>query len=317
MTLLSIFATAILPIVAIAGVGVVLGRLTDVDPGPLNTVTLYVLVPALIFHSLATTTLSGGSLVAIVAGVVAYHALMLLLAEGVGRLLGETDPLLAAIVLTATFSNSGNYGIPVSEFAFGTAGRSTAVLYLSVQSVLTYSLAVYVASRGGGAGGLAGVRRVLRQPLVYAVVAALAVRAAGVVPPTESTAMQTFELVGEAAIPILLLMLGVQLARTNYGSALAKVGVPTVLKLAVAPVVAVGIAVAIGFDRPTVGRVFVLESAMPSAITPLVLLTEFADVEVEGVSIPEYVSTVVLVTTLLSVPLLTGLIALLQSGAVI
>jgi len=317
MSLVSIFATAILPIVAIAGVGVVLGRTTDVEPGPLNTVTLYVLVPALVFHSLATTTLSGGTLAAVVLGVVAYHVAMLALAEGVGRLLGESDPLLAAIVLTATFSNSGNYGIPVSEFAFGAAGRSTAVLYLSTQSVLTYSLAVYVASRGGGSGGLAGIKRVFELPLVYAVAAALLARYAGLVPPVDSTAMATVELVGEAAIPVLLLMLGVQLARTDYGSALARVGVPTVLKLAVAPLVAVGVALAVGFDQPTVGRVFVLESAMPSAISPLLLLTEFADVEVDGLTIPEYVSTVILVTTLLSIPLLTGVIALLRSGVVI
>ena len=315
--LVSIFATAILPIVALAGVGVALGRRTEVDPGGLNTVTLYVLAPALVFHSLATTTLSASTLAAVVVAVVAYHLAMIVVAEGIGRALGVNEPLLSAVVLVSAFPNSGNFGIPVSEFAFGPTGRSTAVLYLATQAVLIYTVGVFIASRGGGSGGVAGVKRVFRIPLVYAVVLALAARALGVVPPAASTLMATVELVGESSIPLLLLMLGIQLSRTDYGAALSRVGVPAVLKMVVAPLVAVGVALVVGFDEPTVARVFVLESAMPAAITPLILLTEFADVEVEGLSVPEYVSTAVMVTTLVSVPLLTLLIALLQTGVLV
>ncbi len=316
MSLVSIFASAILPIVAIAGVGFVLGRVQDVDAGPLNTVTVYVLAPALVFHSLATTGLSGRTLASVVVAVVAFHLVMIVVAQGVGRLVGESDPLLSALVLVSAFPNSGNYGVPVSEFAFGQTGRSTAVLYLSTQGVLLYTLGVYIATRGGGDTGLDGLKRVFTVPLVYAVVGALAIRWAGVVPPGDSTTMQTLELVGESSIPVMLLILGIQLARTDYGAALTRVGVPTALKMLVAPVVATGVAFAVGFQELTVARVFVLESAMPVAITPLILLMEFSDVEVEGMSVPEYVSTAVFVTTLVSVPLLTVLIFILQSGLV-
>ncbi|MFB6154975.1 MAG: AEC family transporter [Haloferacaceae archaeon] len=317
MSLLSIFGTAILPIVAIAAVGFVLGRQTDVDPDPLNTVTVYVFAPALVFHSLSTTTLSSGTLVRVTVGVVAYAAVMLVLTEALGRLLGSEEPLLSAVVLVATFSNAGNYGIPLSEFAFGAVGRSTAVLYLAGQAVLMYTVGVYVASRSGGTRGFAGVRRVLTLPLLYAVLAALLVRWLGVVPPAGGNAMQTVKLVGDAAIPVMLVILGIQLARTDYGAALSRVGPPTVLKMAVAPAVAVGIALLLDFGNATVARTFVLESSMPSAVTPLILLMEFSDVDVGGISVPEYVSTVVLVTTLSSIPVLTVLIALLDSGALV
>jgi hypothetical protein len=60
--------------------------------------------------------------------------------------------------------------------------------------------------------------------------------------------------------------------------------------------------------------VFVLESAMPAAITPLILLVEFGEGEVGGVPVESFVSTAVLVTTLVSVPVLTGVIALLDAG---
>lgn len=315
-SLLSIFATAILPILAVGGVGFVLGRTKDVDTDPLNTVVVYVLAPALVFHSLATTTLAESTLVEIVGAVTVYHLAMIAIAEGVGRVLGDTDPLLSALVLVSAFSNSGNYGIPVSNFAFGETGRATAVVFLSVQSVLLYTLGVFIASRGGGTGGLAGVKRVFRIPLVYAVLAALLVRAADAVPPAESTAMATVKLVGDASIPLMLLIVGVQLSRTDVGSTLREVGVVTTLKMGVAPVVGVAAVFAVGVADPTVAKTVVLEAAMPAAVTPIILVAEFSEGRVAGVPVAEFVSTAVFVTTLVSVPVLTVIIALLESGLV-
>lgn len=318
MALLDIFASAILPIVAIAAVGVALGRTREVDPAPLNTAVVYVLAPALVLHSLMATSFGGDTLVRLTVAVTAYTFGMVVLVELLGRLLGQRDPLLSVLVLVAAFPNAGNYGIPVSSFAFGVEGRGTAVLYIAVQSVLMYTVGVYVASRSGGSAGLGAVKRVFRIPLIYAVAVGLLARWVGVVPPAESTTMETLGLVGDAAIPVMLLILGIQLANTDYGAALPQLGAATVLKMAVAPVVAAGVALAVGFENPTVARTFVLECAMPSAITPLILLIEFAgDAEVGGVTVPEFVSTAVAVTTVVSVPLLTVVIALLQSGAVV
>jgi predicted permease len=80
-SLLSIFATAIAPIVAIAAVGYLLGSLRDIDVAPLNTVTIYVLVPALIFHSLVSTTIDGETLLKVTGGVVLFLFVMAGLAE--------------------------------------------------------------------------------------------------------------------------------------------------------------------------------------------------------------------------------------------
>jgi len=318
VSLLSIFVSAILPIVLIAGVGFTLGRTKDVEPGPLNTATVYVLAPALVLHSLLDTGLSGGTLLKLAAAVTAFTLGMAALAELSGRLLGVDDATLSALVLVSTFPNAGNYGIPVSDFAFGTVGRGVAVLYVAVQSVLMYTVGVYVASRGGGSAGLGALRRVFRIPLIYAVAAGLLVRALGLVPAGGSTAMETLQLVGDASIPVMLLILGIQLANTDFGAAVPQLTVATVGKMVVAPAVALGVALLVGFEEPTVARTFVLESAMPAAVTPLVLLIEFADdVEVGGVSAPEFVSTAVAVTTLISVPVLTVLISVLQSGALV
>jgi len=160
VSLLSIFASAILPIVTIAAVGFVLGRVRSIAVGPLNTVTIYVLAPALVFHSIATTDIGGETLAKLLAGVVGFVLVMAAIAEGVGRALGEDEPIRSALVLVSSFSNSGNFGIPLSAFAFGVVGRATAVVYLVGQSVVVYTVGVYLASRSGGTRGLGSMKRV-------------------------------------------------------------------------------------------------------------------------------------------------------------
>jgi len=280
VSLLSIFGTAILPIVAIAAAGFLLGRRRDVDASGLNTVTVYVLAPALVFHSLATTDLGGETLAGIAIAVLVFTAVMTLLAEGVGRSLGESEPLLGALVLTSVFPNAGNYGIPISEFAFGPTGRATAVVYLAAQSVAMYTLGVYVAARGENGDWRAGVRKVFTIPLIYALVVALVARWLGVLPSADSAAMEAVRLVGDSAIPVMLLIVGIELAETDYGAAALRVTPAVALRMLVAPVVAVGVVLLVGAFAPlgseTVRRVFVLECAMPAAVTPLILTGEFA-----------------------------------------
>ncbi|WP_396610486.1 AEC family transporter [Haloferax sp. S1W] len=326
MSLLSIFATALLPILTIGAVGFALGRTRGVDPDPLNTVTVYVLAPALVFYSLATTELASETLATLTGGIVVYHVVMILVAGVVARLLGIAEPMLGALVLVAAFPNSGNYGVPVSSFAFGAAGRSTAVVYLAVQGVLIYTLGVYIAGRGSKRESghddppawRVGLGRVLRIPLIYAVVLALLARWLGVVPPADIAAMQTLKLVGDSSIPVMLLILGIQLSDADLGSTLPQVGAVSVLKMVVAPAIAVGIALVSGFGDPVVARTFVLESAMPAAVTPLILVGEFGETEVGGaIPVAEFVSAAVFATTLLSVPLLSVIIFLLDAGVVI
>ncbi|WP_135822600.1 AEC family transporter [Halostella litorea] len=315
MSLLSALTSSILPVLSVAGVGYALGTVRDVDVDPLAVVSLYVLSPALVFHSLATTPIAGGTAATLFVAVGAFTVLMMAAAEGLGRASGEGRPTLGSLVLTSSFPNAGNFGIPLSAFAFGAIGRSTAVLFIAAQSVLMYTLGVYVASRNGVGSTREAALKVFKLPLIYAVVAAVAARAAGVVPAAGTPAMETLKLTGDSAIPVMLLLLGIQLANTSSGTPTRRVSPAVALKLFVAPVVALGVALAVGLDG-SIGRVFVLECAMPAAVTPLMLTVEFGG-DADGLSAADYVSTAVLVTTLLGTVTLTVLIWLLQSGAVL
>ena len=316
MSLLSIFATAILPVVVVAAAGFALGRVEDTDPDALNTITVYVLAPALVVHSLTTSTLAGGTILSVVLAVVLFTAAMLAVAEGVGRLTGHSEPLLGAFVLVTVFPNTGNYGIPLADFAFGPTGRSTAVLVTALQGVLLYTVGIYIAARGSASSPLADMRRVFGVPLIYAVVVALGLRWLGAVPPTDSTVMQTLELLGNASIPVMLLILGIQLSGVDGDSDLGSVGTASGLKLLLAPVVALAAVLAVGFQNQTVARVVVLLLATPTGVTTIILVGAFSPGTADR-SPGELVSATVFLTTVASAVTVTVLVWVLQSGLVL
>jgi len=316
VSLLSIFSTAILPIVVVAAVGFLLGRYKDVEADALNTITVYVLAPALVVHSLATSQLTGGTILSVVAAVGTFTVVMLAVGEGVGRLSGQREPMLGAFVLVAVFPNTGNYGIPLADFVFGPTGRSVAVLVTALQAVMLYTVGIYIAARGGEGSPLSDMRRVLGVPFVYAVVVALAARYLGVVPPAESTLMQTLELVGNASIPVMLLILGIQLAGVDIEGTLRPVGVASALRLLLAPLVASAVVLLVGIPDPTVARAVVLLLATPTGVTTIILVGAFS-VTGDGLAPGEFTSATVFVTTVVSVVTVTALVAVLEAGLLV
>lgn len=316
MSLLGIFATAILPIVAVAAVGFALGRYKDVEADALNTITVYVLAPALVVHSLATSQLTGGTILGVVAAVVLFTAVMVAVGEAVGRLTGRTEPILGAFVLVSVFPNTGNYGIPLADFVFGPTGRSVAVLVTALQAVMLYTVGIYIAARGGESDPLADMRRVFGVPFVYAVVVALAVRWLGVVPPTDSTLMQTLKLVGDASIPVMLLILGIQLSGVDVEGTLRPVAAASGLRLLLAPLVALGAVLLVGVADSTVARAVVVLLATPTGVTTIILVGAFSTTG-DGLDPNEVASATVFVTTVVSVVTVTGLVAVLETGLVV
>lgn len=325
----SVFASSVAPPLAIALAGYLLGRVRDVDTEPLSAVTVYVLLPALVFETLVGLSVDLGTVAAAVGAMVGFTAVMGALSWAVSRARGQTGTLAAGAAMAAAFPNTGNFGIPVAAFAFGAAGRSTAVLFVVVQNLLLYTVGVYLFSKESAGTNRGALERVARQPVVHAVVAAAAAVALGVVPPAGGTAMETLRLVGNASVPVFLLVLGLQVESMDVGETVRET-LPTVgLKLLVAPLVAVAVALVVGIGDPTVTGAFVVLAAGPSAVIPLVLSIEFADdgadesLETEGdgrvdgvpgISTADYVGTAVFLTILGSLPVVTGLIVLAEAG---
>ena len=316
-SLLSIFLSSVAPPLSIAAMGYLLGRSKDVSIDGLSAVTVYILLPALVFETLVTTSIDIGTVTSIAGVMVAFTFVMGLIALATDRSRGQEGTVMYGAAMAAAIPNVGNFGIPVASFAFGEAGRSTAVLFVVVQNLVLYTLGIYLLSKGrADSGHNEAVRRVLSQPVVYAVLAAMIVIGLDAGPPTDSTVMQTLGMVGDASIPVFLVILGLQVAKMNMGATVRKT-LPTVgLKILIAPLVAVTLIILIDVGDLSVTWAFVVLAAGPSAVTPMVLSIEFANNSDARISTGDYVGTVVFLTIFGSLPIVTGLILLVRIGVV-
>ncbi len=309
--LLQVFAQVMVPILVIVGSGYLLRLATDFDIRPLSRVTLYILSPALIFTSLVEARIAPGQTWRIVAFGVLLVAIMAVLTLAAGRALGFSRKTNTALMLSTMFNNTGNYGLPLALFAFGQRGFEGAILFFVVQAILVQTLGIYLAGSGQG-GWRWGIASLLKMPQIYAVGAALALRWAGpeFVTQSENLAANVYRgvsLMGDAAIPLLLVILGAELARAEIdtGDALS-ISVATGIRLFAAVPISYGLAYALGLDELSTKLAVVLGS-MPTAVNVVILAVEF-DLR------PRLVSSIVIVSTALSFVTLTILLGFLGAG---
>jgi hypothetical protein len=297
----SIFASDILPIFILAGAGFVLARRFGANVKTLSTVAFNALSPCLVFHQLVTTQVSGSQSLR-----VAVFCVLLTIAIGIAaRLtalpLGLDRITLSSFLLVAMFSNSGNYALPVVLFAFGREALAFASVYFVTSAILIYTAGILVAASGHGSMRLA-LTRLFTVPAVYAVTAAIVVLSTGVTVP--ATVMRPIGLLSDAAIPIMLLVLGMQLERATLPKHPMAVGAAAVLSLVVAPAIAFGLTALLGLTGAA-KQAAIIEASMPAAVITTVLALEF---NLDA----EFSTSVVFVTTLLSPVTLVLLIAYLQ-----
>jgi len=297
----SIFASDILPIFILAGVGFILARRFRAEVKTLSTVAFNALSPCLVFYQLVTAKISGAQSIR-----VAAFCVLLTLAIGLAARLTSL-PLrldrmtLSSFLLVAMFSNSGNYALPVVLFAFGQEALAFASVYFVTSAILIYTAGILVAASGHGSVRLA-MTRLFKVPALYAVTAAVIVLATHTTVP--AMIMRPVGLLSDAAIPIMLLVLGMQLERAVMPKHPAAVGAAVVLSLVVAPAIAFGLSAILGLTGAA-RQAAIIEASMPAAVITTVLALEF-DLDA-GFS-----TSVVFFTTLLSPVTLVLLIAYLQ-----
>jgi len=301
MELLAIFVQNILPIFIVAGIGFLIVRYLGADVQTLSRVTLYVLTPCLLFDVLVTSNVSAdefGRLTLLALGTILGIGLIAWL---VTRALRLDRVMTSAFMVVVMFANGGNYGLPLTLFVFGQEALARATIYFVVSIVLTYTIGIFLASSGRRSLGEA-LLSVLRIPSIYASAAAIVVIFTGVATP--SLLMRPIKLLGDAAIPVMILVLGMQLERAVKPARLRLVGLAVGLRLIVSALLGLLLAQFLGLGGAA-RQAGVLQSAMPVAVVTTILAVEF---EVE----PAFVTSVVFLSTILSPLTLTPLIALLK-----
>lgn len=298
--LLQLFADNLLPVIAIAAVGFLARRRLGIDARPLAGITFYVFLPALSFSLILRADIAIGELARMVAFTTAVVLGMLLLAWVITRILRLPPGPTSAFLLAVGFMNSGNFGLAVNRFAFGEAGLAWATVFYLTTSLLNNSVGAYIAAVGKQPARLALIG-LLRIPAVYAIPVALLVRATGwELPPA---VIRPIDLVAGAAIPAMLILLGMQTADIHWAGRRGLLALAAGLRLVAAPALAWGLAALL----PLTGvarQAGILEAGMPTAVLSSILATQY---ETE----PEFVAASVLLSTLLSPLTLTPLLSAL------
>lgn len=298
--LASILINIISPIVLIASVGFLLAKKLGVEARPLARTMLYFFTPALVFSQTYHAKLSSEY-----ASIAIFSLVMTIVMALIGwllvRLLRFDQLTASAFMLGVLFVNAGNYGLPLVLFAFGEAGLVRAAFYFTMSAISVQTLGVFVAARGK-ANVRSALLNTLKLPLVYAVTLGLLFNLAQVEMPAPLT--KAIDLAAGAAVPTMLVILGIELARAKIENDRAIIGLAAVVKLIVVPLLAFPLAALMGLEGIT-RAVCIIEASMPTAVMATIVAVEFD-------ARPKLVTGIVFASTLGSVVTLTILLGILR-----
>lgn len=294
---LAVVYNVLTPIFLIIGLAVLLDRRFTLDSRVISRVVVYLFSPCLVFGGIARSDLKAKELGLIVAMAALTSLLMALVGWAEARLFRFDRKLASAFMLSVVLVNAGNYGLPLSNFAYGQAGLQRAIVFYVVTALVASTLGVYLASRGT-ASVTRSLLNVLTVPLPYATVLGFLVNSQGIVLPVPLDRAVT--LLGDAAVPGMLLVLGLQLSRTSVKGRIGPIILATTTRLGVAPLIALLLASLLGLSG-LVRQVSIVEASMPTAVMAGVLATEYD-------SDAEFTTVVILVSTLASIVTLSILL---------
>jgi predicted permease len=209
--------------------------------------------------------------------------------------LGMGRNLCALIALSAFFSNSGNYGIPLIQLTFPEDYLLYQTVVLSLHSILIAPMALFAFS-SQGQGKQSILKALFGTPLLPAAALGYLLKGFDVTLPTVFAV--PLKLVSDAFTPMALLLLGVQLAAIETKVERGPLVLGIVLRLVVAPATAWLFAVLLGFP-PNLTAFFVVSAAVPVGV----LIAIFA---AEHNAEPGLASMMVFISTMVSALAVTG-----------
>jgi len=196
----------IFPVVAIVLVGYFYATKFQPNMETANTINMNIFLPALMFSVLSKESFQ-------------IQNYQLLATSGVIVILGSG--ILAWIVAKALsiniktfvppmmFNNTGNIGLPLAVLAFGEVALGAAVVLFVIEMLLHFTFGAYILSKN------TNFMSIFRSPILIATLAGLSVNLIDFQP--WLPVRQMIDLLGQAAIPLLLFTLGTRLIGINFG----------------------------------------------------------------------------------------------------
>jgi len=257
--------------------GYFLQRARRLDTRPIATLSIYVLSPCLIFSSLVKSNLTATEVWDALAFVALLYGLTWIATKAVVVMSRLDRSQESVMFLSTLFVNSGNYGLPVVNFALGPEGLARAILFLVAHAFPTGSAAVYYASRGTRPASEA-LKSVVTTPMLYGPVFAILVRAFHIPLVNWEPVFAPIDMLGQAAIPVALFTLGMELANVQKQgvekSELSLLAAAVLMRLVGGPLIAFLLVGVLGITG-IMAKAMILEASMPTAVNTLLLVLTF------------------------------------------
>ncbi len=273
------------PVFLIAAVGVLWCRLGY--DYPTEFITRLVMgfgVPCLIFTTLMRADITTAALSTLsFATVIAYGGVLAVSWIVVSILALDRRSFLAPLV----FGNTGNLGLPLVFFAYGDLGLGYGIVVFALMAIMSFTIGIWMIA------GQASPLSIVKEPIVGASLMGVLFLSQGWQTPVWLT--NALDLIGQTAIPLMLMTLGVAVARLSPGRMGQALGL-SVAKFIVS--LGAGILTGLWFDLPPVAfGVLVVQLITPVAVTSY-LLAERYRVDAGAVAGLVVVSTLLSVITL-------------------
>lgn len=263
-----IFGRVMCPVLTIVGLGALLQRFQALQLQTLVALTIYLLVPCYLFVRLMDSTFPVWEILGMGLAVLLPMLIVSGLALAWTRWRGADGSMMALVIVASVIFNAGNLGIPVAELAHGEAGGRVQVIVMLFVSLITFLVAYPLLFRGQGHSWRKAWRAFWGLPYPYVLLLALGLRLLSVSVP--QPIMFSLDCIKEAMVPVALITLGAQMAKSGSWPNWYDVGPVMLLKLIVLPAVAGLCAWALGL-WPWPGRQLVLAASAPTAVNALLL----------------------------------------------
>ncbi len=181
--------------------------------------------------------------------------------------------------------NTGNMGIPICLFAYGTLGMGVAAAISSLVVLLHFTANIFLASKKFD------IRIILKSPSTYAVIVAVSFLYFDMEMP--KLVLNTVMLLGYAMIVMILMSLGVSLTQLKVFSLKSSL-ISSVGRVIIGPIIGFFIIKIFNLSGFAAG-VLLIQSSMPSAILTYLIASMYSPKE-----IVDNISSMIVVSTLMS-----------------
>lgn len=295
-----IFNESLLPLFLIILVAFIYNKSFSPNIKQITDMTLIIFAPIFVFESLLKHKITFHQLAKPFLFMCFLTFLLIISGYIIAKIFKFPENTKTPFVLSISMINVGNFGLPLIYFTYGAEGVTYSVIYFIAFSISLSTVAIYLSS--GKSNIFDILKDVLSIPLFHAFIIGMIFSYFGINLP--GSVSKGLTLLSQAAIPLLIFILGLKLASIRFHSSYLSIIIIAVFcRLALSPLISFFALKAIDITGLE-AKVALIQTSGPSAILPLMYAIKFN-------RSPDLIASIIFFTTIFSGLSLTILIKLI------